>query len=129
MRVGGHVMPERSFRSRAQTKRARELRRDVSKTENRLWPYLWRSAAGAPFRRQHPVGPFFPDYYCAPLKLVVEVDGPLHDAERDSRRDAWMRTRGITVLRFSVQEIEDNLEGVVSTIRDQVWLLKNGKQE
>jgi very-short-patch-repair endonuclease len=118
-------MPERSFRSRAQTKRARELRADVSKTERQLWPHLRNSALGAPFRRQHPVGPFFADYYCAPLSLVIELDGPLHDAERDSRRDVWMTSNGIAVMRFSFQEIEDNLEGVVSTIRDRIWLLQN----
>ena len=85
--------------------------------------------AGAPFRRQHPVGPFFPDYYCIQLKLVVEIDGPLHDAEKDSQRDAWMKARGITVLRFSFQEIENNLDGVVGTIRNEVWLLQNRNRD
>jgi very-short-patch-repair endonuclease len=121
----GNAMPERSYRSPAQTRRARELRNDVSKTERRLWPHLARSACGAPFRRQHPVGPFYADYYCAPLRLVVEVDGPQHDAARDSERDAWMEARGIDVMRFSHQEIEENLLGVVATIRDRVWFLQN----
>jgi very-short-patch-repair endonuclease len=118
-------MPERTYRSRRQTIRARELRADVSKTEARLWPHLRNSQLGAPFRRQHPVGPFFPDYFSVPLKLAVEIDGPLHSAEKDSERDHWMQSRGITVLRFSVQEIDENLEGVVSTIRDRIWYLQN----
>jgi very-short-patch-repair endonuclease len=118
-------MPERSYRSKRQTLRARDLRERSSKTEKRLWPHLRNSKAGAPFRRQHPVGPFFPDYYCVPLKLAVEVDGPLHDLERDSSRDSWMKERGITLLRFSVQEIDANLPGVIDTIRNEIWLLKN----
>ena len=105
--------------------RARTLRKETSQTEKRLWLHLRDSQAGAPFRRQHPVGPFFPDYYCVPLKLAIEVDGPLHDSERDASRDAWMEQRGISVMRFSVQEIDDNLEGVVETIRSEIWLLKN----
>jgi very-short-patch-repair endonuclease len=116
---------ERTFRSRRQTLRARELRRDVSKTEKRLWPHLRGSGVGAPFRRQHPVGPFFPDYYCVPLRLAVEVDGPLHDAAKDSERDAVLAGLGVTVLRFSHQEIEDNLEGVVATIHRHVWYMQN----
>ena len=118
-------MPERSFRSKRQTLRARELRREVSKTERQLRPHLRRSAAGAPFRRQHPVGPFFPDYYCVPLKLAVEVDGPLHDAAKDSERDSVLAQLGVTMLRFSVQEIDQNLQGVVDTIRHEIWLLQN----
>ena len=118
-------MAERSYRSKRQTLHARELRERSSKTEKQLWLHLRNSQVGAPFRRQHPVGPFFPDYYCVPLKLVVEIDGPLHDSERDASRDAWMNNRGITVLRFSFQEIDDNLAGVVETIRNEIWLLKN----
>ena len=118
-------MPERSYRSKQQTLRARGLRERSSKTEKRLWLHLRNSQAGAPFRRQHPVGPFFPDYYCIVLKLAVEIDGPLHVSERDSSRDAWMKDRGITVLRFSVQEVDDNLTGVVETIRNEIWLLKS----
>jgi very-short-patch-repair endonuclease len=116
---------ERTFRTRRQTLRARQLRRDVSRTESCLWPHLRNSGAGASFRRQHPVGPYFPDYYCVPLKLAVEVDGPMHSAERDSIRDSCLEQLGVTILRFSHQEIEDNLEGVVNTIRQTIWFLQN----
>jgi guanylate kinase len=118
-------MTERTYRSKQQTLRARDLRERSSKTEKRLWLHLRNAQAGAPFRRQHPVGPYFPDYYCVSLKLAVEIDGPLHDSENDASRDAWMKDRGITVLRFSVQEMDCNLTGVVDTIRNEVWLLKN----
>jgi very-short-patch-repair endonuclease len=118
-------MPERSHRSKQQTIRARDLRRDVSRTEHRLWPHLRGSATGAPFRRQHPVGPYFPDYYCVPLKLAVEVDGPTHAGIKDAERDAFLESLGVTMLRFSVQQIDENLDGVIDTIRDRVWFLQN----
>lgn len=118
-------MPDRSHRTRRQTIRARELRRDVSRTEARLWPHLRGSQTGAPFRRQHPVGPYFPDYFCVSLKLAIEVDGPMHDAVKDAERDARLASLGVTMLRFSYQEIDQNLDGVITTIRHQVWLLQN----
>lgn len=115
---------ERSHRSHAQTQNACRLRKEASRVERRLWPYLARSQTGAPFRRQHPVGPFYPDYFCVPLKLAVEVDGPLHDRARDAARDAHLSALGVTIVRFSAQEVEENLAGVVDRIREEVWLLQ-----
>ncbi len=110
------------WRTREQTVFARKLRRNVTKTERRLWPHLRNDALGAPFRRQHVIGPDFVDYCCVPLSLVVEIDGPTHDLARDSLRDARLAKHGFDVLRFSVQEMDENLEGVVSTIYDAVQL-------
>ena len=108
-------MPRYS-RNKAQTERARALRRSTSKTERRLWPHLRGGALGASFRRQHPIGPYFADYACPALKVVVEVDGPDHDPARDARRDAFMAARGWTVLRFGVQAVVEETDGVVETI-------------
>jgi very-short-patch-repair endonuclease len=108
--------------TRKQTQHARKLRRNASKTERKLWPHLRDGQLGAPFRRQHRIAGKFADYSCVPLKLVVEVDGPLHDIARDSVRDHRMNRQGFDVMRFSVQEIDENLEGVVSTIYDAVQL-------
>ncbi len=109
-------------RTREQTEFARELRRKTSKTERRLWLHLRSSQMGAPFRKQHPVDRYFPDFCCVPLKLIVEVDGHTHSIERDSVRDHRLNKLGFDVLRFSVQEIDENLEGVVSTIYGEVQL-------
>jgi very-short-patch-repair endonuclease len=62
------------------------------------------------------------DYCCVPLKLLVEIDGPAHDAAEDSIRDARTGQRGLDVLRFSVQEIDNNLDGIVETIWQEVQL-------
>jgi very-short-patch-repair endonuclease len=110
----------RFSRTRDKTERARALRKSVSASEARLWLHLRSESLGAPFRRQHPVGPYFADYYCAPLEIVVEIDGPQHDAARDARRDAFMQAQGILVLRFGAHEVTDGLEGVLATIRDAI---------
>lgn len=99
---------------------ARKLRRAVSKTERRLWPHLRANQLGAPFRRQHPIDRYFADYCCVPLKLVIEIDGHTHSAERDAKRDQTLGLLGFDVLHFSVQEIDENLEGVVSTIHGEI---------
>ena len=116
----------RFSRTREKTSFARELRRRVTKSEARLWLFLRASALGVPFRRQHPVGPYFADYCCVPLKLIVEVDGDGHDAARDARRDAFMEAEGFTVLRFSANEVTESIDGVVLRIRDAIrelqWL-------
>ncbi len=102
------------------TTRARELKRHVSRSEARLWPWLRASQLGAPFRRQHPIGPYFADYCCVPLKLVVEIDGPDHDLRHDRRRDAFLSAKGFEVLRFSAADAADHTEAVVEAIANAV---------
>ena len=98
--------------------RARSLRRTMTRPEKTLWLLLRRNSLGCHFRRQHPMGPFILDFYCAPLKLCVEVDGPVHIdlAERDARRTAWLQQQGITVLRFSTDEVEARPAAVIAAI-------------
>lgn len=88
--------------------RAGSLRRRMTPSERLLWLMLRRDALGLHFRRQHPVGPFILDFYCAEAKLCVEVDGPVHDeqAEYDQRRTDWLAREGIRVLRVLVEELE-----------------------
>ncbi len=105
---------------------ARKLRREVSATERRVWLHLRGGRLGVPFRRQHAIGPYFADYCCVPLKLVVEVDGPWHAPAADAARDAYMRGLGFTVLRYSDQQVSEEMEGVVAGIEREIWLLENG---
>lgn len=109
-------------RTREQTLLRRKLKQQASRTEKKLWPHLRADRTGASFRKQYSVLKYFADYACVPLKLVIEVDGPAHDAERDSIRDHRIERKGFEVLRFSAQEIDQNLEGVISTIYDTVQL-------
>ena len=90
--------------------RARRLRRQMSLPECILWTALRGREPGRPvFRRQHPVGPYVLDFYCAPARLAVEVDGAWHgfgdQPARDARRDAYLRHQGIRVVRIPASEI------------------------
>ena len=76
-------------------KAARRLRRKMWPPEAQLWSRLRKRAPGKPvFRRQHPIGPYVLDFYCAEARLAVEIDGYSHDVgdrpRRDVRRDAWL---------------------------------------
>jgi very-short-patch-repair endonuclease len=72
------------------------------------------------FRRQHPLGPFVADFYCAELKWVIEVDGGQHNTDEarsyDTRRSDFLATRGVTVTRFWTSEVMDEIEGVVDRL-------------
>ena len=102
---------------------ARHLRREATPAERRLWPRLRNGALdGVRFRRQAPIGPFIADFFCAGARLVVEQDGVSHwGSTADEARDAWMRARGLRVMRFANQEVFANLDGVVEAIRMVVW--------
>ena len=99
--------------------RARELRRPMTRAEQILWSRLRdRQLGGFKFRRQYPVGPFLPDFYCAQARLVVEVDGDVHatQQERDAARTAWFNERGYRVIRFPNDEVYHQLEAVLEAI-------------
>ena len=98
--------------------RAKRLRRDMTLPEVLLWQEPRRKQLSKHFRRQHPVGRYVLDFYCSKARLCIEVDGAAHDfvsvALRDERRDAWLATEGIQVLRFPATDIlEDRLIGNV----------------
>jgi very-short-patch-repair endonuclease len=86
-------------------RRARQLRRKQSWAEKALWRLLRdRRFSGYKFRRQHPFGEHFLDFYCAEAKLVIETDGPAHGyparRARDAQRDELLRQQGIEVKRI-----------------------------
>jgi very-short-patch-repair endonuclease len=109
---------------------ARRLRRELSPPEARLWSRLRQRAHGLPtFRRQHPIGPYVLDFYCAKARLAIEIDGMSHDVgdrpERDLRRDAWLRAHGVTVKRISAGELTRNFdETVVAIVRMAAALME-----
>ncbi len=87
-----------------------------------LWQQLRaRQLHGLKFRRQHPIGPWILDFICLSVRLAVEVDGDwahsvAGNPERDTRRDAWLRDRGIRVLRIPAQAVLANMDGVLRHI-------------
>lgn len=98
---------------------AREMRKEPTPAELRLWRALRdRQVAGMKFRRQHAVGRFVLDFYCAEARLCIEVDGEIHEAqtERDEERTARLATAGIGVLRFRNDEVLTDLASVLPRI-------------
>ena len=98
--------------------RAKSMRRTMTQPERTLWFMLRRNALGHHFRRQHPIGPYILDFYCAPLKLCIEVDGPVHDEqeERDTRRTVWLAKEGVRILRFSAGDVARRPAAVMAAI-------------
>ncbi len=93
---------------------ARRLRRQLSLPEMLLWRLLRPSRGELRFRKQHPVGPFVADFYCPAAKTVIEIDGAVHNERQDvdGRRDAYLRSLGLTVIRVPAAEVLADPEGV-----------------
>lgn len=99
--------------------RARELRADQTPAERRLWRLLsGKQRLGFKFRRQHVIDRFIVDFYCADAALVIELDGKVHryTREHDAERQNCLEELGLTVLRFTNEDVHQRLEGVVTQI-------------
>jgi very-short-patch-repair endonuclease len=95
---------------------ARNLRATPTDAEMRLWSRLrLRQLHGFRFRRQHPIGIYIVDFFCAEAKLIIEVDGGQH-ADDSDKRTAWLEGRGYRVVRFWNNEVLSNIDGVLLTI-------------
>jgi BirA family biotin operon repressor/biotin-[acetyl-CoA-carboxylase] ligase len=112
------------------TQRARRLRNQATPAERLLWRYLSRAQTGAKFSRQMQIGPFFADFLCRELKLIVEVDGFSHDLrpDYDTARDFWLRGAGYHVLRFTNAEVLGDVEAVAVAISQEVARLTGSGQ-
>ena len=108
---------------RAETYRARSLRRSAPPAERALWQLLrGRRFCGLKFRRQHPIGPYVVDFFCDEVGLVIEADGARHfpRPKRDVVRDRWLSSLGLSVLRFPNREILHAPERVLARICDAI---------
>ena len=108
---------------------ARSMRGEPTRAEEVLWSALQKKqVAGLKFRRQHPVGRFVLDFYCPSHKLVVEVDGEVHDQqqERDAERTRVLQAYGYRVLRFRNEQVINDLPAVVRKIapraKSVIWI-------
>jgi type I restriction enzyme R subunit len=102
-------------------KRARELRKDQTPAEGVMWELLRnRQVANLKFRRQHQIGPYIVDFLCNELKLIIELDGEIHEqatqAKKDKKREAYLRSMGFKVLRFENKNFLDNPEAALQKI-------------
>ena len=101
----------------------RELRQELTEAEKLLWEELRnRKLNGLKFRRQHPLDKFIVDFYCNEKKLVVELDGGVHDEkinkEYDEARTAMLAGLNVIVLRFKNEEVIYGIKNVLGKISD-----------
>lgn len=98
---------------------ARDLRKNQTETEDKLWWLLRKkNILGIKFRRQHVISGFVLDFYCPAAKLGIELDGKVHLRQReyDEARQEVIENRGIKVMRFKNEEIINNSDFVLNTI-------------
>ena len=99
--------------------RARQMRHEPTPAEQRLWERIRnRQIGGAKFRRQYAVGRYIVDFVCLEQRLIIEVDGGIHDRQQDydEARQSRLESTGFRVIRFSNGEIMDALEGGAAAI-------------
>ncbi len=100
-------------------KNAQKLRREMTKEERRLW-YDFLKRLPITVNRQKVIGPYIVDFYCASRKLVIELDGSQHyedeGAASDRGRDHALNQLGITVVRYSNDDINRNFDGVCADL-------------
>jgi len=112
------VKPEETIFNLPQYRGRRvELRKNPTEPEKRFWQAVRGKQLGVKFRRQHGIGHYIVDFYCPEWALVVELDGDSHfnaDAQAsDAKRNAYLHSLGLRVLRFTNLEIMQNLDGVL----------------
>jgi very-short-patch-repair endonuclease len=100
--------------------RARRLRREMTLPEVLLWQALRQRPAGLKFRPQHPAGRYVLDFYCASVRLAIEVDGEAHNRAdrpaRDDARDRWLARENVRVLRIPADLILKDMAAAIAYI-------------
>ena len=104
---------------------AHHNRNNPTEAEQLLWYYLRANALGLPFKRQHIIGDYIVDFVSIPTKLIVELDGGYHQEENqqmaDAQRTEWLESKGYRVLRFSNEELFQNINQVLETIKNHLY--------
>ena len=119
---GGETLSPRPRHRAGAVGRARHMRREPSFAEKVLWADLRKLKLN--IRRQAPIGRFIVDFVHHESRLVIEVDGPLHDdpqaRARDAERTAWLEGQGYRVIRFTTRQAVEDRESVLTAIRSEV---------
>jgi cyclase len=108
---------------------AKHLLKNMTDAETVLWGHLRKGINDFKIRRQHPIGLYIADFYCHKSKLIIEVDGSIHDEpeikEADDARQKELERWGYTIIRFTNQEVTEKTEEVIKIITDKVSQLTN----
>ncbi len=106
------------------------LRANQTAPEQIIWSKVRKKALGYKFRRQHGIGKYIVDFYCKELSLVIEIDGDSHFNDQsiidDTKRDQYLSSLGLSVLRFTNKQVNENVSGVFEYILR--WIEDNKDQ-
>ena len=98
----------------------RDFRANPTPAEDMLWKALRSRPGGFKFRRQHAIRQYVVDFYCVEARMIVEVDGPIHEGQReqDQSRTDFLRTLDLEVLRFRNEDVLTDLRTVLARIEE-----------
>ena len=103
---------------------AQHLRHNPTNSETVLWNRLKQKQLGVKFRRQHPVGEFIVDFYSHENRLIIELDGGIHNTqenrELDALRESKLKSLGLKIIRIKNEELEDDVGLVLDRIRNML---------
>lgn len=102
-------------------KMAKKMSKNMTPPEKALWNMLKNKQLGVPWHKQSPMYGYIADFWCPQARLIVEADGGTHlkasAVKHDKKRDRVMKSKGIKTIRFTAQEIKNNLSAVVVLIQ------------
>ncbi|WP_417200719.1 endonuclease domain-containing protein [Bizionia sp.] len=106
------------------------LRKNMTEPEKMLWDRLSNNQLeGLKFRRQHPILFYIADFYCHALHLIIEIDGGYHESseqkEKDVARTELLKSNGITLIRFTNDEVLNHVDDVITRLSSTITILKN----
>ncbi len=115
-----------------QLKLAREMRRKATPAEALAWElFRGRRFLGLKFRRQHQIGSYVVDFYCHEKRLIVELDGPVHDGPKrrpiDAKRDAYLKSMGLKILRLKNERLLDDTNEALNEIANVLTPSPSGR--
>jgi very-short-patch-repair endonuclease len=107
------------------TDRSRTLRRNSTWAEKTLWRHLRnRKLLGCKFRRQHPAGPYYLDFFCLEANFAIEADGGGHgfpeQRQADQKREQYLKAKGVHVVRVWNNQLRENIDGVLYRIKTEL---------
>ena len=110
---------------------AKALRKNMTEAEKIVWGRVCKNQLGVRIRRQHPIDNYIADYYCHELKLKIEVDGGIHLSEKnkqyDKNREMGLNEHGIEIIRFTNEEVSNQIDVVIEKISLKINELKKKK--
>jgi acetylglutamate kinase len=109
--------------------KAEELRKNMTSAESIIWKHIHINPWKLKFRRQHPISNFIADFYCHAIKLVIEIDGDIHDVEEvkqyDQAREQSIKEFGLRIIRFKNEEVFNNANAVLAKIDETIRILQS----